>query len=94
MDAGLAVALAGWLPRWQARRRGDWAAAMAQVNPAVIPRNHLVEQALEAANGGDIGPFRALLAAVTDPFGSLAGRERFGLPAPAGLAPHVTYCGT
>ena len=94
LDAGLAQALAGWLPRWQARRRPDWAEVMARVNPAVIPRNHLVEEALAAATAGEMAPFHALLAAVQDPFGPLAGREAYGLPAPAGLAPHVTFCGT
>ena len=94
MDAGLALALAGWLPRWAGRRRQDWADAMVRVNPAVIPRNHLLEEALAAATAGDMGPFGALLRAVVDPFGGLAGREGYGLPAPAGLAPHVTYCGT
>ena len=63
-------------------------------NPAVIPRNHMVEAALDAATAGDMAPFAALLAAVTDPFGAEAGREAFVLPPPEGLAPHVTYCGT
>ncbi|MGL6212007.1 MAG: protein adenylyltransferase SelO [Paracoccaceae bacterium] len=94
MDVGLREALAGWMPRWEARRRLDWAEVMGRMNPAVIPRNHLVEQALAAATEGDMAPFRALLAAVCDPYGSLSGREVYGLPAPAGLAPHVTYCGT
>jgi len=94
MQPGLAEALARWLPQWQARRRGDWAQAMPQANPAILPRNHKVEEALAAATAGDMGPFSALLAAVTDPFGPVAGREAFALPAPAGLAPHVTYCGT
>ena len=94
MEGGLRAALKGWLHRWEARRRPDWAGAMGRVNPAVIPRNHTVEEALTAASEGDLGPFQALLAAVTDPFAPLAGREAFGLAAPAGLAPHVTYCGT
>ncbi len=94
LDASVAQVLSDWMPRWQARRRKDWAEAMVAVNPAVIARNHLVEEALEAATAGNIAPFAALLAAVKDPFGSLAGREAYGLPAPAGLAPHVTYCGT
>jgi serine/tyrosine/threonine adenylyltransferase len=89
-----ASALRAWLPLWTARRAPDYAARMGRVNPAVIPRNHLVEAALVAATAGDMAPFEALLAAVTDPFGSVAGREGFALPAPVGLAPYVTYCGT
>jgi uncharacterized protein YdiU (UPF0061 family) len=94
LDAGLARALTEWTLRWEARRRADWAQAMAQVNPAVIPRNHLVEEALASATSGNMAPFDALLAAVRDPYGPIAGREMYGLPAPEGLAPHVTFCGT
>jgi serine/tyrosine/threonine adenylyltransferase len=89
-----ATALRRWLPAWEARRAPDYAQRMARVNPAVIPRNHLVEAALVAATAGDMGPFQALLAQVTDPFGPAAGREGFALPAPQGLAPYVTFCGT
>ena len=64
------------------------------VNPAVIPRNHLVEAALLAAMAGDLAPFEALLAAVRDPYGAERGREGFVLPPPEGLTPYVTYCGT
>ncbi|MFM2390813.1 MAG: hypothetical protein RLZZ437_2368 [Pseudomonadota bacterium] len=90
-DAGT---LRAWLPRWQARLAPDAAARMNRVNPAVIPRNHLVEQALEAATHGDMAPFDALLAAITDPFAPETRREAFALPAPEGLAPYVTFCGT
>jgi serine/tyrosine/threonine adenylyltransferase len=89
-----AAALGAWLPRWQARLAPDAAGRIRAVNPAIIPRNHMVELALEAATVGDMAPFDALLAAITDPFADTAGRERFALPAPQGLAPYVTYCGT
>ncbi|MDB5665439.1 YdiU family protein [Cypionkella sp.] len=90
-DAGLVTA---WLPRWRARLRGDAAAAMRAVNPAVVPRNHLVEAALDAATAGDLQPFHALLAQIQNPFGAEAGREAFTLPAPTGFGRYVTYCGT
>lgn len=89
-----AVAIKAWLPRWRARLRPDAALAMLAVNPAVIPRNHLVEAALEAATAGDLAPFQALLAQVRDPFGPESGREAFTLPAPTGFGRYVTYCGT
>jgi uncharacterized protein YdiU (UPF0061 family) len=59
-----------------------------------VPRNHLVEEALDAATAGDLGPFEALLDAVTRPFEERPGRERFAHPAPPGSGRHVTYCGT
>ena len=61
-----AAALDDWLARWRAMFGTvpgvERARAMAQVNPMVIPRNHLVEQALEAASDyDDLGPFERLL---------------------------------
>ena len=68
---------------------------MRRNNPAVIPRNHRVEEALEAAsNRGDLAPLHRLLEALRDPYGD--GPEKVGYrdPAPEGGLPYVTYCGT
>ncbi|WP_426034523.1 protein adenylyltransferase SelO [Cypionkella sp. TWP1-2-1b2] len=89
-----ATELKAWLPRWRARLRPDASPALRAVNPAVIPRNHLVEAALEAATLGDLTPFHALLAQLQDPFGPETGREAFTLAAPTGFGRYVTYCGT
>ena len=86
--------LGPWRDRWLARVGEGWQARLAAANPAVIPRNHRVEEALDAAVAGNLAPFEALLAALRDPFGPETGREGFALPPPEGLAPHVTYCGT
>lgn len=94
-----------WQQRWlqalrvEATRTGREVSAVAEamdrVNPAYIPRNHLVEEALAAAVEGDRGPFESVLAAVTDPFVERKGRERLAAPAPAGFtAGYVTFCGT
>ena len=82
----------GWVATWRARRpdRGS----MDRVNPIYIPRNHLVEEALDAATAGDLGPLSELLVVVTDPYTRRAGYERYERPAPPEAAPHVTYCGT
>ncbi len=87
-------ALMAWLPAWRARLAPDAGARMDRTNPAIIPRNHLVEAALVAATDGDLAPFRALLAAIADPFGDVSGREAFALPAPLGFGPYKTFCGT
>ena len=87
-------AITDWLPRWRARLHPEAVARMRRVNPVIIPRNHLVEAALEAATAGDMAPFLALLAAVQDPYGDAAGREAFALPAPKGFGAYVTFCGT
>jgi serine/tyrosine/threonine adenylyltransferase len=86
--------LGGWRDRWLDRVGPDWQGRLVAANPAVIPRNHRVEAALEAATAGDMAPFDALLSAVRDPYSAEAGREGYVLPAPEGLAPYVTYCGT
>jgi protein adenylyltransferase len=86
---------------WAARRaavlatgQAATAATMDRVNPVYIPRNHLVEQALAQAALGEMGPFHRLLDAVRKPFEERPGLESYAEPAPAGGAPHVTYCGT
>ena len=70
------------------------AAGLDRANPVYIPRNHLVEEALAQAAAGEMGPFHRLLVAVYRPFDERPGLETYASPAPAGSAPHVTYCGT
>lgn len=67
-------------------------AGMSGVNPAYIPRNHLVEHALEQATRGDMAPFRRLVDAVSHPFVERIGWEDLTVPGP--LTEYVTYCGT
>ena len=86
-----------WRPTWQAlvagRDTGAIAMALDRANPVYIPRNHLVEDALDAATEGDLAPVHRLLAAVTDPFVERAGFEAYAAPGPEG-APFRTFCGT
>ncbi|KOX27622.1 hypothetical protein ADK67_14075 [Saccharothrix sp. NRRL B-16348] len=82
-----------WLARWRAH--GPDAAAMRLVNPAYIPRNHLVEEALAAATTGDLAPLERLLDAVTAPYDERPGLDRYAEPAPADFgAAYQTFCGT
>ncbi len=84
-----------WFDRWTARLAPNAASTMLQTNPIYIPRNHLVEQALAAANAGDLAPFDELLAVVTDPFTERDGLDRFATPAPDGFTRgYQTFCGT
>ncbi len=86
------AAIDGWLARW--RLLAPDPDAMARVNPAYVPRNHLVEEALEAAVEGELAPLDRLLDAVTTPYDERPGRERYAAPAPAAFGSYVTYCGT
>ncbi|MEU7474835.1 protein adenylyltransferase SelO [Lentzea sp. NPDC042327] len=92
----LVLDLAGvdaWLARWRAE--GPDTAAMTAVNPVYVPRNHLVEEALAAATGGDLGPFERLLDAVRRPYDEREGLERYAEPAPRDFSEsYQTFCGT
>jgi uncharacterized protein YdiU (UPF0061 family) len=86
------AAIDGWLARWRAL--GPDADAMDRVNPIYIPRNHLVEEALDAATAGDLALLDRLLDAVTAPFDERSGLERYAAPAPADFGAYRTFCGT
>ena len=89
-----------WLARWRERlsREPSTAdarrAAMRAVNPAFIARNHLVEEALAAAEGGDPGPFEMLLGVLARPFEDQPGKERYALPPRPEEVVLQTFCGT
>jgi uncharacterized protein YdiU (UPF0061 family) len=82
----------GWVARWGAL--GPDADGMDRVNPIYIPRNHLVEEALEAATAGNLEPLSRLLAAVSDPYTERPGLERYAAPAPEDFGAYRTFCGT
>jgi uncharacterized protein YdiU (UPF0061 family) len=95
------VAFREWYRRWLERleRQPQSAEAsrmlMRAHNPAVIPRNHLVEGALEAAvERGDLSLMTELLDALSRPFDDPP--EHGGYHLPPGPAEHgyQTYCGT
>jgi uncharacterized protein YdiU (UPF0061 family) len=85
-----------WLESWQSISRGNEEAPeiMRLANPAVIARNHRVEQVIEAANAGDLEPMRRLCKALATPY-TLADEN-----ADLAIAPQPnervtqTFCGT
>ncbi|WP_448851958.1 protein adenylyltransferase SelO [Corynebacterium sp. 335C] len=89
---GHAERAAAWLERW--RRHSPDADALRSVNPVYVPRNHLVEGALDAAADGDLGPYRELVDVLRDPFTERPGLERYAQPAPPDFYPYRTFCGT
>jgi len=86
------AALDAWLDRWQALQPDP--ELMDSVNPAYIPRNHLVEEALSAATDGNLAPLQQLLEAVSDPFTERPGLERYLQGAPDDFGSYMTFCGT
>ncbi|SDF27854.1 Uncharacterized conserved protein YdiU, UPF0061 family [Blastococcus fimeti] len=82
-----------WLQRWRAL--GPDGAAMDRVNPVYIPRNHLVEEALDAATTGDLTLVEELLEVLGSPFAERPDHERYAEPAPQDFgATFRTFCGT
>ncbi|MBW8310898.1 MAG: YdiU family protein [Rhizobium sp.] len=93
-------AMDAWLARWRDRLArealpvAERIALMRVANPAVIPRNHLVEAALAAAAEGDLAPFEALLAAVRRPFDDGPAQAPFMAPPDPAERVRNTFCGT
>jgi uncharacterized protein YdiU (UPF0061 family) len=89
-----------WLARWRLRLGRDSltdaerATIMRHANPAVIPRNHYVEQALDAATEGDLGPFERLLAAVEQPWEDTEANAGYRTPPTPQEVVQYTFCGT
>jgi uncharacterized protein YdiU (UPF0061 family) len=95
------AAMDEWLVRWRERagREGlsdtERGTAMRAVNPAIIPRNHRIEELIAAAvEDGDFEPFHEMLAATAKPFEE---DDRFAVYAQAPMDHEKvsrTFCGT
>ena len=90
-----------WHRQWQTRIErqpqspAEAVAQMQRSNPAVVPRNHKVEEALAAATDeGDLGPVERLMAALANPYDHTRSRPEFSSPPPPGGHPYRTFCGT
>jgi len=85
-----------WYYKWEkARTRGaslsESEALMAQNNPVVIPRNHMVEVVLKSAVSGDMQPFHTLLEELSSPYDDTSTIQ----VVPANFdASYQTFCGT
>lgn len=86
------AAFDAWFSQWQHttgnRPRLE---AMQRSNPAIIPRNHRVEQAIQSAYRGDFALFHQLTEAWQHPFSENAELERAPLPEEV---VRRTFCGT
>ena len=89
-----------WHVRWQNRLRKEEQgletsfALMRSVNPAVIPRNHKVEEALQAGEEGNFKPFHDLLNAVEKPYVDGDHLLPYQAPPEPGEKVLQTFCGT
>jgi serine/tyrosine/threonine adenylyltransferase len=90
-----------WASRWRSRLAAERldldarAQAMRAVNPAFIPRNHRVEQALDAAiEYGDFSRFAELLTVLSRPYEDQAVFADYANPPDADERVFRTFCGT
>ena len=83
-----------WRVKWQERiaSEKDPQGLIQRVNPAVIPRNHRIEQMIEAAVAGDMEPFRRLIKALETPYEE-TDPELARPPLQSEIVP-ATFCGT
>jgi uncharacterized protein YdiU (UPF0061 family) len=93
----LPESFAPWCERWQQQRATNGAAARAMLSasPAFIPRNHLIEEAIQAATyADDFQPFNQLVDVLANPYRYDAALSRFALPPRADQVVSKTFCGT
>lgn len=90
-----------WLVRWRERIRAESRTPaeirsdMRSVNPAFIPRNHGVEEAIEAAvERGDFEPFEELVEVLAYPYEDQPTRARYAAPPRPEQVVRETFCGT
>lgn len=87
---------AAWAARLAAEgsNPADARARAARANPSVIPRNHRVEEALAAAEAGDLAPLHRLLAALAHPFDPAPEDAPLRQPPRPHERVTQTFCGT
>ena len=90
-----------WSNSWRSRLSRESASPeervnlMRNVNPAVIPRNHRVEHALNAAvENSDYGPFEKLVDVLSSPYEEIKENDEFMIPPKPGEHVLQTFCGT
>lgn len=91
--------LSGWLTRWRARlddgrSDAERQAAMEAINPALIARNHRIEEAIAAAIYGDYSFFHRLVDALATPYAEDPETADLRLPPTPDERVTRTFCGT
>ncbi len=96
----LPVSLNDWLAQWRKRlvleNSNDAARkiAMRAKNPGFIPRNHLIEEMIQAALQGDLEPFERLQSVLANPFDDQPDAAHYARPPKPHEVVRATFCGT
>ncbi|MCP0914598.1 MULTISPECIES: protein adenylyltransferase SelO [Legionella] len=89
-----------WYERWQLRLKQNKQPLatsfrlMREMNPAVIPRNHQVEQSLQAAMRGDMKPLQDFLIVLKEPYTERPELKPYQATPTASERVYQTFCGT
>lgn len=90
-----------WFEKYQARKKsqtakkGEIELVMNKRNPSMVPRNHIVQDALDQAIEGHYGEVKQLLKAVSKPYNDKIGGKYTDAPSDDDIDPNFkTYCGT
>ncbi len=89
-----------WHKLWQARlgrqqeSKDSSLQLMRNTNPALIPRNHRVEAALEAAEQGNYSVMECLLDALSNPYAHSPEQADYATLPALSASPYQTFCGT
>ena len=89
-----------WKEKWKKRlklnnnNQEKYLKLMRSVNPLIIPRNHKVEEALNAANDGNIEPMNNLIRILKKPYINQENILKFQMPSPHNNEKYQTFCGT
>ncbi|MFT3930856.1 MAG: YdiU family protein [Spongiibacteraceae bacterium] len=92
--------LNAWIDRWrdllnhEAVDTAQTQQAMLAMNPAFIPRNHLVEETIQAAMQNNFEPFQQLVDVLTQPYRFDGNYSRYALPPRPEQIVEKTFCGT
>lgn len=89
-----------WLQKWEERKtrqpksKEETLQLMRNNNPSIIPRNHRVEEAIQAAENGDYSVLERLHHVLSKPYDYLQEQDEYTQLPPETEGPYRTFCGT
>ena len=82
-----------WHKKWKDRINNKSKDLMKKTNPNLIPRNHIVERVLKAAENNDLNPFNKFLEVLQKPYKMYDDISSYQTPG-ENLPDYKTFCGT
>ena len=100
-DSHHELALSAWKIEWATELKNsgiDMDSAkklMLDTNPAVIPRSHIIDAAIDEVEfTNNLDTLKGILDVLKNPYSKELDQHILALPRPKGLPPTITYCGT